>query len=279
VTPQVEREWDRGLARCEALLDQHLTAAVARFGAAALGVIDLPPLGQGRLEPPQIRVAAALYWCREVEVAGLPGFLEALADGLFRGRITLPLGAAGDRIMQYYREREERFSADERRALYQRVLGEGADAVDAMLDRLTALVETIAELPILESTSHVTSRVQVAAREIAQNLSDRAVGVAAFAARDVVAHVRQTLDLLADPELVRALGGGSPWTLVERNAPAVMGQTVDPATHLALAQAGQRVLAWLADVAPVLAGGALSIGRTDAVVQAAEAWRAAGGRN
>src|SRR5262245_23267072 len=86
-----------GLDRCDALLSRHLTAAIAHFGSPALGVIDLPTLPTSAgLSADQIRAAASLYWASEIEEAGLPGFVEALAEGVVDGRLSLALttGAA-----------------------------------------------------------------------------------------------------------------------------------------------------------------------------------------
>ena len=66
--------------RCERLLADHLAAAVQRFGAAALGVVDLPPLDEpDRPSAAQLRAAATLLWARHVDEAGLLDFTDALA--------------------------------------------------------------------------------------------------------------------------------------------------------------------------------------------------------
>jgi len=266
----------RQVDRCQRLLGDHLAAAVGVFGSAALGVIDLPPLtAAGRIAPAQIRAAATVFWCMNVEGAGLPAVVDALADALWDGRIQLPLGNAATRLMDYRRERDQhRFTAGERRAIYDRLFG----APTGFPEQWMALVGGLSELgraPADVGTGELTARISVTALELAQGLSDRAVGIVAFAGREIVAHVQAALDLLRDPELSRALGGGGIWQIVRLHAPALLGRAVDPTPHIERAQAGLAILEWIAARAVGLEAGALAIGRAEPVVRAADTWRAA----
>src|SRR2546423_328466 len=103
---------DRELSEVARRLDDHLAASAERYGAAALEVIDLPPLWQrgGELSAEQIRAGGALLWAKEVDEAGLPGFVEALADQVLQGKFLLPITGAADRLMLYRRSEHERFS-------------------------------------------------------------------------------------------------------------------------------------------------------------------------
>jgi len=267
----------RQVDRCQRLLADHLAAAIQVFGHGALGVIDLPPLtAPGRVAPAQLRAAATLYWCMCVEQAGMPGFVDQLADGIWDGRIALPIGEAGTRIAEYRRDRDERrFNEDERQALYDHLFGAATQFPSewqALIDGLCDLGTMAADL----GDSGVMSRINVAAQALAQGLSDRAVGIVAFAAREIVAHVRAALALLHDPELARALGGGSVWQIVQLHAPEVLGHALAPSAALDRAQAGLTVLEWIAARTSALEVGALAIGRGDPVVRAATTWRAAG---
>jgi len=49
------------------LLAQHLTAALVRFGSAALGVIDLPPIQQATPSKAELQAVAVIAWAREVD--------------------------------------------------------------------------------------------------------------------------------------------------------------------------------------------------------------------
>jgi len=267
----------RQLDRCQHLLADHLGAAVQVFGSAALGVIDLPPLvAAGRLAPAQLRAAATLFWCACVEEAGVPGLVDALADAVWDGRMPLVLGDAATRLVDYRRERDHhRFTADERRAIYGQLFG----AATGFPAQWLALIDALCELggaPRDAGTGAIAARIGVAAQALAQGLSDRAVGIVAFAGREIVAHIRAALDLLHDGELARALGGGGAWQIIRLHAPVLLGHAVDPAPHVDQARAGLAILEWLAARAAAIEAGALAIGRGDPVVGAAEAWRAAG---
>jgi hypothetical protein len=267
----------RQVDRCQRLLGDHLAAAIQVFGSGVLGVIDLPPLTTaGRIAPAQLRAAATLFWCMCVEAAGLPALVDALADALWDGRLQLPIGGAGTRLMDYRRERDHhRFTADERRAIYDRLFG----ASTGFPEQWMALVNGLSELgraPVDVGTGELAARISITALELAQGLSDRAVGIVGFAGREIVAHVQAALDLLRDPELSRALGGGGIWQIIRLQAPALLGRAVDPTPHIDRAQAGMTILEWVAARSSALEAGSLAIGRADPVVRAADTWRAAG---
>lgn len=265
------------LDRCQHLLADHLAAAIQVFGSAALGVIDLPSLvAPGRAAPAQLRVAATLYWCMCVEDAGLPGFVDALADALWDGRLRIPIVDGGTHLSEYRRDRDEhRFTRDERRAIYDRLFGDSTGFPDQWRTLIDGLRE-LGRMPLDIGAGPLQARINVTAQELAQGLSDRAVGIVAFAGREIVAHVRAAIDLLHDPDLSRALGGGGMWQIIRLHAPAVLGHPIEPARFIDRAQAGLAILEWVAAKAAAIEIGALVIGRADPVVGAANRWYAAG---
>jgi hypothetical protein len=266
--------------RCERLLGDHLLAALQRFGGAALGVIDLPPIAaNGSLVPAQIRAAATLFWAMNVEAAGIPGFVDALAQGLVEGRLLLPLTGGADKLMAYWRERTERFSAEERIALYRRLFGGPGQLGDAFLPKLDELARLIAEVRRSERGERraLTARANVVARDLAALLSDRSVGITGFAAREIIAHVRAALALLRDPDIAVTLGGVGIWQAIRAHSGSIMGRAIDPTPHVDRARAGLAILEWLADSAPALEGGEARIEGERRLIDAAEMWRSATG--
>jgi hypothetical protein len=263
------------------LLDQHLDAAVRAFGSAALGMVALPPLSDATPSAGQLRVAAVLLWAREIEAAGLPRFVEALAEGTASGTILLPLGRSSIALMRYWRDRRDRLARPERQAIYARLMGGDAAAqpsvdVEAVLGRLMAALDELGRWPTNRSTQHHEVRIATIARDLAGRLSSRAVGLAAFAARDILAHMRHAARLMQDPELSRALGGRSVWETITMHAPHVLGEAVDPRSHLGRARAVRAVVAWLASIAPALAASQARTGIPASVIDAAAQWRALG---
>ncbi len=246
-----------GADHADRLLAQHLAEAVQVFGAAALDVVDLPPLSGGTIEPAQLRAAAVLVWARELT-------------------LLLPITSSADSLMRYWRHKKERLSADERRELFERVLGAPgeADAPMASFEHFVDALIALGRAPVQERTLHLQTAIAVSARDAAAALSARAAGMAAWAARDITAHVREALALLDERDLAFALGGGSLWTRITLHAPDVLRQRVDPGTHVARAVAGLHLVEWLADQARALDAMRVQVRPTDDVVRAAETWRA-----
>jgi hypothetical protein len=262
------------LDACDRLLARHLSAAVQRLGAAALDVIDLPPLTSASIDVEQIRVAAVLLWAREVEAAGLPSFVEAMAEGLVRGRLMLPVTSGGDRLMRYHRARSDRFGREERGALYARLFGVPGDRehlFPILFEQLVGILDDIGRAGDRQSLSPMRARLRIVGRELAELLSASA-GIAAFAARDIVAHIREAAEILRDADVAQALGSGGLWTMIRANGAAITGRHIDPAPHLTRASAGQQVLTWLADTAAATGAAEPAVERGDPVVEAAQAW-------
>jgi hypothetical protein len=188
----------------------------------------------------------------------------------------MALGAIAARLVRYHRDRDDRFSDDERRAIYQRLFGDDI-GFPAQWAQLVGELDELGRAPIDRGVGDLITRVQVTAVDLAQGLSDRAIGITGFAGREIVAHVRAALDLLRDPDLSRSLGGGGPWQLVRQHSAWLLGHPIDPLPFLDRAQAGLTILEWIAARTDALAGSALLIGRDDPVVRAASRWRASRG--
>lgn len=265
----------RMLAECDRLLALHLHEAVRRFGSAALGVIDLPPLSDDAVVTGQVRVAAVLLWARELEAAGMPGFVEALAQKVCDGTLLLPITTAGSRLAEYHRDRVHRLTPEERAALYARCFGADADGdFDAALDDLAARLDQYGRGNPAEGPAHELAGVAASALALGAMLTRRTSGIAAFAAREITEHVRASMELLRDPDLVAALGHAGVWSILRWHGEMVLGRALDPTAGVTRAQAGQALLAWVADHG----AGVTSLSRRDPVVAAAAAWRAAKGR-
>jgi hypothetical protein len=127
-----------------------------------------------------------------------------------------------------------------------------------------------------ESLAPFQARLRVVGRELAEQLSESA-GIAAFAARDIVAHIREAAGILHDPDVSLALGDGGLWTMIRVHAGAIAGRTFNPTPHLMRAGAGRQILAWLADAAPLLESTAPLVDRAHPVVEVAQAWEATPG--
>jgi hypothetical protein len=259
-------------ARCEDQLARHLGAAIAVYGAGAIDVIDLPPMAETPIDADALRVAAVLLWTSEVESAGIPGFVEALAEAVAEGRFIADLGAGGDPLLRWWRQRQQRFTSEERHALYERMFGAASGFPEAFADLLQTL-DALGRLRAFDDPGHLRAHVAQAASTLAVPLAQRATGIAAFAARDLTAQIRTALALLADPDVQTALGGGQgPWNMIRLHGTVLMGRTPDCATHLARARHGHALITWLADHTDQLITGNLPVAPGDAAVSAAQGW-------
>jgi hypothetical protein len=267
------RRFWRELRLVQRLLEEHRAAAVARFGASAVDVIDLPSIASpGELDPAQIRAAGALLWASEVEAAGLPSFVDGLAERVLEGKLLLDITTAGDRLMLYRRARTQRFSPGERAAIYGRIFD--AQFQEAWTRLLRAL-DAIARAPRQENLSAPIARAVAVARDVALQLSQRSGGIASYAARSIADQVHAALGVLRDPDLMRALGGADPWQMMRLHAAEVLGRPLDPEPHLDRAGAALRICNWLAAASPTIEAGTPHLPPPDAL-DAAELWLASG---
>jgi hypothetical protein len=271
---------DTGLEICERLLASHLSDVERGFGPAGLGVIDLPPLHAGALVGAQIRVVATLYWARELEEAGVLPFVESLAHGVMTGTWLAPVGGAIHPLVAFARRRDQRFTRAERQALFDRLFGgAGGRAADFDL-ALRAFAESVSAIgrePADQGIAHLQARAAEAGRAVGAMASAGGVGVAGFAARDIIDQIRTALGLLQRPDLSRALGGGGPWQILMRHGQAALGRPLDVMRRLSRARSGLALIDWIAREAAGFEAGRSGILRQSPVISAAEAWLVATG--
>ena len=94
-----------------------------------------------------------------------------------------------------------------------------------------------------------------------------------FAARDILAAVKEALEIVKERGVQALFGAPSVWATVRHIIQRYHGEMPEVTSHLARAKAGQTVLAWLAEIlphlnqysTPVLASG-------HEVISAAAAW-------
>ena len=225
----------RDLLEALAALDRHdLRLSLAQGG---LGDIQLPePVAADRtaLEP-----TGALYLAWKLDRAGLLKAAERIAALFVGGALRASLGPVAKLLVRFWLGRRERLDAGERAVLYRPLFGD-----PAFETALTALMQDLARLdPATPGGWREGIALETAARRMRIFLGARAGGMTAFAARDILEAMRESLGFLADRRLQLALGAGGTWGLVSRYG------GVDPPTLRALVtqgRSGRRVLDWLA---------------------------------
>jgi len=275
------RDWDleQGLALAQQLLAEHLAAVTNRYGNYGLGIVDLPSLDDvGRVVPAQVAAGAVLYWCSALERAAVLPFVEGLAQLMLTGRLQLPLQRGGVLLQPFWRDAQYRFSASERETLYRLVLDGGLPGgFERALAQVAVALARIGRAEPDRDLLALQTRAAYRIYDLAVGLSDRAVGIAAFAARNIVRQVSDALNVLDDPEVNRALGGGPVAMVLSRWGPRVLGKVPAVSRYLQLALSGSRLLQWMAQGAGDVRGNARVLTRDHPAVHAAEAWLVAFG--
>lgn len=264
-----------GLDSCDRDLAIYADEAVARFGSAAIGSIDLPPLRpEGRLGRGDVRAIATLYWCWNLEKVGLPRFVEALAEHYAAGSLVVDPGARGGlALMRYERSSRERHTLAERRLRYSVLFGsEGApDPNTRFPPAFAALVQALAGIDVQRGFVDPEDQVRVAmsAASLLSVLAPCGAGATRFDAERFLAHDRQALALLEQPQIRFAFGGGTPMTIIAVHAPAILGESIDPTPHVQRARAGAEVLRWVANHLQPIRSGMVPLDVRDPVLGAA----------
>jgi len=261
----LELQFDRGLAACHAALAAYEAEAFARFGSAALGVVDLPDLGSAqRPSGVQVKVAGALLWCREVESTGLLDFMDRLVRPVTMASMPFD-GSAARRLVAYRDHARQRPTPEERRAWYTLVF---APPFPEQLDGLVQGLVDFRREPARANASD--TGLQVRREALAQLLSQRVQGAVQYGVGGIVRQVQEARAALEHPGVRRGLGGGpqeGAFSVLARHAPRLLGRSVSPLRALRRAASGATLVHWL--------GERRRLRRSSAVLEAAERWVAA----
>lgn len=263
---------DHDLARCEADVVAAMALAWQLLGAAEalaaplseLGNIQLPPVTASASDQANLRAAAPLYVAAELEHTHLLDVVEVLSRLYVTGAVRIDLGSASERLVSFWRQRHERFSPEERQAMFSRLFGGYGPAMavtggsnrafEAIFIELTGALHRLRELDgtgIMSQVSH-TARVRTSAQRLVANLAPRSGGLAAFAARELLDGLQQALDILRMRSVQAAVQASGVWSAVSGLARRYLQVDAQIAPRITRARTGQRVIAWVADFVPAL---------------------------
>lgn len=249
---------DRALAEGLAL------AASADAWAVAFAELDdlaLPPAERPAADAASLRAVAPLYLASELEAAQVLPAVEALAGVAVSGGLPMDAGAGSDRLYRFWRRRSERFAAEERRAFFARLFGApgpslagdgaraGGGANDAFPPLMLTFTEALAQAHEWRTLpTGADAALRIAAGRLADNLLERGGGYASFAARDAMTALKEALEILQDPLVQQAVGARTAWQAVRHAAERYLARPADVTAHVQRGQAGQSILAWLAEI-------------------------------
>lgn len=221
-------------------------------------LLPVPPLsfwsaqGTEPVAEHTLRATQVIWFSACVEQARLFDAVDRLVALFHAGQLPVRKGSASALLYEYWQQRDERLSADERRHLYARVFGIGGAQTGgvapnrALPAHWLAFVEAVhrADGPgahdLLDSPG-----VAPTARALAVNVTRHGAGTARAAA-SLHEHLQQALALLSDPDVRTAYGARDSWQLVDRIATRYLGASRPVGRYRVLANAGSTILGWLA---------------------------------
>jgi hypothetical protein len=269
-------------------LGWRLVAEAEAFALAldslAPGVPDLPPIFGSPADQASLRSVPPLYLAAELEAAQLLPAAEALAGLFVTGGLHADVGPAARQLVNFWKDRRQRFVASERQAFFAQLFGASSGPLPAnghgrnaefeslMIDFCESLYKADQDPGFGTGFTNETP-VRETGAGLASNLLPRAGGMVIVASRDLLETVGKAVALFKQVPLQQALGAHSLWGAVRNVAQSYLGVGADVDTHVIRGKAGMQVLAWLAEKLPALgeSGGRL-LSPGDPVMGAAGSW-------
>jgi hypothetical protein len=181
----------------------------------------------------ELEAAAALYSGSQLEQLDPFALVDRLVELWMRGGVaTGATSSSSRRLDAFWLHRAERLDAEERRGLYSRVFDEDFD------ERWVALVASLAQ-----SGADAGDRA-ADVRDVLNAAVDESV---LLAAPLLIAHLREALEILDDPEILDAYGARDIWQLVDTLARMELGWEFDVVRARTMAAAGTLIIGWLAE--------------------------------
>ncbi len=254
--------------------------------------IELPDLEQdvqADIIKDNVDATAMLYMAAHLEDAKLFATYDTIAAQFLRSEVPMVRSETGGDIYRFIKDAPNRFTEAERRGFYARTFGFAQGSVEEGLPNvqfsdlwirfLSAVSVLVREDGAYVRKAITAQQVFKNARDLAVNLSLHGYGVAYFAAVELQSLIKSTLKTLSQPEVLQAYGVNDAWQLVERVSAIYLGGTVNTVRQRTLAQAGSRIIQWIAAHTPMLVqpGGALDVTHDIELVSNVERWLAVTG--
>jgi ATPase family associated with various cellular activities (AAA) len=254
---------------------------------------DLPDLDtDADIVADNVRAVGAIYFAYLLDEMGAFRVLERIAELFRQGLLPLGQGRVAEALFHVARPGEG-MRARDRAAFYAQVLGVAGGQGGGEPNReflslwlrflvavsMFARQHGAAGLTVPPTPANAT--VRAAARDLAINASLHGGGVVQFAARELAEQVQRMIELLENKELRSAFGARDIWQVIDQVNQNHLGGARNVARYRTQAEAGGRVLQWLAAHAARLGTAAQSESGDspdDAdLVQAVEQWLAVSG--
>jgi hypothetical protein len=261
---------EHGLALAERLTAHAYTRTLA-LALDTLGNLTLPQPSTAD-DQAHLRTLASLYLTSQLEQASLLPAVELLAGIGVGGGVSVDLGPASSKLMEFWRHRKERFSPEERRSLFDRLFDSNFE--NLMISLCEALYK-LDEGVIPQGTSNPLeqAKVRTLGEQLAEYLLNHTTGESTFAANDILASTRAATEILKDPRVEHAFGAHSVWMTVAAILHRYGTAAADPVAFVVRGKAGLTILSWLADAHGVIETSTQPlVGLDNPVIAAAVDW-------
>ena len=206
-----------------------------------------------------LHAAQAIYFAYQLEEMRLFQVVERIVELFQQGQLLLGRGRAEELLQQMWRSHPPQPESVRRNA-YWRMFGAapGGDAAAGepnsefvslwmrFISAVSAYAREHSAAALITPPSPANAGVRKGARDLATNLSAHGWGAAHFAAEQLSADMQRALDILGDPDVQRACGARDAWQVIEHVNTTHLGGARNVAPIRTMAQAGQRILGWLA---------------------------------
>jgi hypothetical protein len=233
--------------------------------------IDLPDLDAQvdiEIREDNLNATQAIYFAASLEELKVFQVVERVIETFHQGMLPISKGRGGDLLYRFWRKSVQRMTEFERRNLYARTFGiAGGDAQvipnrefnDLWLRFLSAVSSfnrqrTVNDLLTMKFPAALNQEgVRKSGRDLGANLSLHGFGVAYFAATELQEIVKDSIEILSNPDITNAYGARDMWQVVDQVATLELGGAKDSIRYRTMAQSGAVVIRWLANHADVLA--------------------------
>jgi len=252
--------------------------------------VDLPDLEEGTesdIIVDNVNALSAVYFAAMLEELKFFSVMDKVAEQFMKGALPVSRGTGGDRLYDYIRNAPNRLSEVERRELYARSFGLAQGSVEeAMPNRefndlwirfLSAVSFNNREKDSTERRLTSEEQVFKSGRDLAVNLSLHGYGLAHFAAIELQNHIKFIKESLSTRDILQAYGVRDIWQLVERNSNMYLGGAVNSVRQRTMAQAGSRIIQWLASQAGTMTSTSRRLVLTKEIQSYSEQWLAVTG--
>ena len=262
---------EHGLALAERLTAHARTRALA-LALDTLGNLALPQPSAAD-DQAHLRTLASLYLTSQLEQASLLPAVELLAGiGAGGGGVSVDLGPASSKLMEFWHHRKERFSPEERRGLYDRLFDSNFEnLMISLCEALYKLDEGV--IPQGRSNPLEQAKVRTLGEQLAEYLLNHTTGESTFAASDILASTRAATEILKDSRVEHAFGAHTVWMTVTAILHRYGKAVADPVSFVVRGKAGLTILSWLADAQGVIHSSTQPlVGLDNPVITAAVDW-------